>query len=445
MTTANSLMPRTVFPVVMTVLALAGGSVQAQPAQSAPRTFDTFDGAAAGENPIDFFEVTEADVRAVCQHLSKVSGVDIVLSEKVKGRVTLRVTDKTWQEIFSIVCRVTGLSAIKENGYIYVMTQQEYIEEQKEGAEALQVAEKLGPLERKVIPLSNTTAGEMRGAISDLLSQRGKITVVEHNNALIVYDTRENIQQIREMVNQLDVETRQISIECKIIEVSSGRSRNLGVHWGFFDTEMGVEGSHFPAADVLGGSALGRLTYGILSPERFSVALEYLFKDNNGEVVAQPSITTLDNKEANIFMGKQVPVTFQDEAGNTNVQMIDAGTELTVTPHITGEGRIMLALNPQKRSYQLIQGNQPEISEQSAQTNVVVNDGETVVIAGLTSNEVQEAEGGVPVLKDIPIIGNIFKRSQKTQDKKDLIIFVTPHIIQRRLDRVSDGSAAATE
>lgn len=436
---------RAVLPVMLIVLAFAGGSVQAQPGQAEPQTFDTFEQAPAGENPIDFFEVTNANVRAVCQHLSKVSGVDIVLSENVSGRVTLRVTDKTWQEIFAIVCRVMGLSAVKENGYIYVLTQQEFIEERREGAEAMQVAEELGPLEREVIALSNTTAGEMRGAISDLLSPRGKITVVEHNNALIVYDTRENIGEIKKMIRQLDIETQQISIECKIIEVSSGQSRNLGIHWGFFDTELGVEGNHFSASDMIGGSALGKLTYGILSPERFSVALEYLFKDNNGEVVAQPSITTLDNKEANIFMGKQVPVTYFDQAGNTNIQMIDAGTELTVTPHITGEGRIMLALSPQKRSYQLNAVGQPEISEQSAQTNVVVNDGETVVIAGLTSNEVQEAEGGVPVLKDIPIIGNIFKRSQKTRDKKDLIIFVTPHILQRRFDRVSERSPAEIE
>jgi type II secretory pathway component GspD/PulD (secretin) len=217
--------------------------------------------------------------------------------------------------------------------------------------------------------------------------------------------------------------------------------QSLGIHWGMLNPRTSLAASHLAAPDMSGSvqvvaGALEKVSYGILTPERFSVALEYLFEDNRGEVVAQPSITTLDNKQAKIFTGEQVPVVSLDESGNSVVTMIDAGTEMTVTPHITGEGRIMLDLAPKKKSFRYGENGQPVVNEQSAQTNVVVNDGETVVIAGLTSNEDQNTEAGVPFLKDIPLIGNLFKRSKKSRTNKDLIIFVTPHIIERTMGTI---------
>lgn len=386
---------------------------------------------------IDTFEVTDADVRSVFKMLSKHSGVDVVLSERVSGAVTLRLTNKSWRDIFVIVCRILELEPVKENAYFYVMTKEEYEAQVLSEATMDDVDQKMAPLERHIIALNHTKASEMLMPVQTMLSSRGKITVVEHNNSLIIYDTKDNVKQMREMIEKLDIETAQVSISCKIIEVNSGEAQNLGIHWGFVNPNIGVAASHLgTASDLAGGAsvvggAIEKVSYGILSPERFSVALDYLYEDNRGEVIAQPSITTLDNKQAKIFTGQQVPVVHLDEAGNSVVSMMDAGTEMTVTPHVTGEGRIMLDLAPKKKSYTLTANNQPIINEQSAQTNVVVNDGETVVIAGLTSNEVLEAEGGIPFLKDIPLIGHLFKRSQKEKSNKDLIIFVTPHIIEQ--------------
>lgn len=378
------------------------------------------------------FEVTRADVRTVFKALSERMQVDIIVSKEVQGEISLAVSNKTWQEILHIICRILNLTPVKEDAYIYVLTDVEYKRKQIE-ADNLSTS---GPLVQEIIVLSNITAGEMRGAVQAMLSSRGRITVAEHNNALIVQDTREKIDEIKRLVTQLDVETQQVSISCKIIEVSSGVDFNMGVHWGMFDAARGVEVSHLPSTNLV-ANAVGRVSYGILTPERFSAALEYLYEDKKGEIVAQPSITTLDNKEARIFTGQQIPLTRLDEAGNTEVVLIDAGTELIVTPHVTGEGRVMLELNPKKKSYELTASEKPIITEQSAQTNVVVSDGETVVIAGLTANETQKAEGGVPFLKDIPVVGALFKRSQNKKSSKDLIIFVTPHIIQKRIDQAS--------
>ncbi len=371
-----------------------------------------------------------AEVRSVFNHLAEVSGIDFVLDPGVSGKVTLSVTNKNWKEIMDILCKMKQLIAIPEENYIYVMTDKDYLAQLQNKEIGKRNLEDVQDLEREIIKLSNTTAQEMLTPIKDLLSKRGKITVVNHNNSLIIYDTPENISQIKAMIAKLDVEVKQISISAKIIEVSSGTINNLGIQWNLFNNDQTAGLEHLPGTDVVPG-ALERATFSVMNQVQFSATLEYLFSESKSDVVAQPQITTVDNKMAKIFMGSQIPVTYQDEAGNTLVKMINAGTELTVTPHVTSEGRIMLDLKPTKQSYQLSATGVPVINEQSAMTNVVVNDGETVVIAGLTSNEKHDSEEGIPVLKDIPLLGHLFKRTGKQIDKKDLIIFVTPHIVKR--------------
>ncbi|MFP4163151.1 MAG: secretin N-terminal domain-containing protein [Chitinispirillaceae bacterium] len=414
-------------PVVL--LAVSVSYSQSSDSGTTQEQFDT-----SGDKVIDFFEVHSADMKSVLRQLSAYSGVDIVAAEDVEATVSMSVTNKSWREILSILCRMHDLSAVEEANYVYVVSGGggfRSVGDTGEAGPAAGVSSGGSSLAREIIKLQFTTADEIKGAVEGLLSSKGKLTVVKHTNALIVFDKQENISQIRETIEQIDVQTSQISISCKIIEVSSGVLQKMGTHWGFMDQEANVTADQLSENDIL-GDAINRVTYGVLSPEKLSVAMEYLFEDNKAEVVAQPQITTLDNKEANIFMGQQIPINTKDEAGNVVTQMVNAGTELTVTPYLSGEGKIKLTLNPKKESYTLSQGT-PIINEQSATTNVMVNNGETVVIAGLTSNEERTTEGGIPILKDIPLIGNLFKRSQKTLDKSDLIIFVTPHIIHSEM------------
>lgn len=384
------------------------------------------------EKLIDLFEVHNAEIQSVFKQLSAFSGIDIIAGETVKGSVSLSVSNKNWREILTIICRINNLAAVDEGTYYYIIPNEEFNKRQQNNVTATQTLLETGVLKREIIKIMHIPAKEMKESIEGLLSSRGKITIVEHTNALIVYDTEENVGQIKTMISQLDVETAQISISCKIIEVSSGAIQRMGVHWGYTDAANKLQGVHIPEKTNFVTGALDRVSYGVISSDKLNVTLEYLFNDNKGEIVAQPQITTLDNKEARIFMGQQVPVKYLDEAGNTVIKMINAGTELVVKPHISGNGRILLELSPKKESYTLHEGV-PIINEQSASTNVVVSNGETVVIAGLTSNETQKNESGIPVLKNIPLLGNLFKRSEKTVDKKDLVIFVTPFIIQQGL------------
>jgi type IV pilus assembly protein PilQ len=405
---------------------------------------------------IEHFEVHNAKIASVCKQLSAYSGVDIIVSEKVTSSVSLSVSKKTWRQILEIICKISNLSMSNENSYVYILSSEEQSKRIVDNATKFQAAQELGPLKREIIRIRHTPANEIEKAIQALLSARGKLTVVEHTNALIVFDTDENISQIRRMVSQLDIETSQISISCKIIEVSSGVVQQMGIHWGYYDNRAGVEADHLTEPVATGGvtgrttsrqgdivsGAIERITYGIINQANFTAALEYLFGDNKGEIVAQPQITTVDNKEARIFMGQQIPIKYLDEAGNTVVKMVNAGTELIVKPHISGEGRILLELSPKKESYIRQSDGTPIINQQSATTNVVVNNGETVVIAGLTSNEVVSSEEGIPVLKDIPLLGHLFKRSTKNHDKKDLVIFVTPFIINNGMTATATNAPA---
>ena len=385
---------------------------------------------AGNQKVIEFFDVYNADLRSVFKQLSEYSGVDIVAAENVKGTISISVTKKTWIEILSIICRISNLTLTNEENYVYILTTEDQLKRQSAEAATADVTLNLAPLRREIIKINHCPVASIKESVTGLLSAKGKLTVIEHSNSIIIVDTDQNIEQIRKMIAAFDIETAQISISCKIIEVSSSEAQRMGIHWGYFSNSLGVSAQHLSSDGSLIAGALEKVSYGVINADNLTAALEYLFTNAKGEIIAQPQITTLDNKEAKIFMGQQIPVTRLDDAGNTVVTYVDAGTQLIVKPHLSGEGRILLELKPKKESYQLQEGI-PVISEQSAETNVVVSNGETVVIAGLTSNEKVEEESGIPFLKNIPFLGHLFKTSDKSIDKKDLIIFVTPHIIQR--------------
>jgi len=403
-----------------------------------------------GDRIVDYFDVHAAELRSVLRQLSAYSGRDIVSNDGIKATVTLSVTHKSWREILAIVCMVHGLAFVEEPSFIYVMSREQaatYTASMgRSGGDGsgMPIGMDLGgPLVREVIPMRFTTASETGAAITPFLSQRGKLTSIAHTNAIVIVDTDDNLRQLKNLVSQIDIQTPQVSISCKIIEASTDASQNIGVNWGFIGNKNNFTVNQFGAEfDKLGkpidfgAGAQHTITYGLLKPKEFGAALSYLFSDNKAEMVAQPQITTLNNKEANIFMGQQKSIQGSDVNGNAVTQMVSAGTQLTVTPYVSGEGKIMLTLNTSRESFVPPDpgtGGDITIRQQSAKTNVLVNNGETVVIAGLTSNEKTNNETGIPYLKSIPILGYLFKNSNKKTQKSDLIIFVTPYIIHSEI------------
>lgn len=418
------------------------------------------------------FNFSNMEIHSAFKGLSTSGRVDIVVSPNVTAQnVNLQLTDKTWQEAMLILCQMYGLKFLVEDNYLYVQNLADYNKTSVENASALQAAGSMAPLMRDIIKLKNAKAKDLEESIKGLLSPRGRINVVERNNALLVFDTRANIIEIRAAVKDLDIETYQVNIQAQLIQVDADALRELGVDWqfgvgkGLLDplrnnpgalpttksdftmlgtSKQGSSGSGGSssgsgsgssggsgAASAIGGvaGATTQFAFGLLNGN-LAVAVANLLTTARGEVVAKPQITTIDNTEARIFMGEQVPIRVLDANGRQAIQLQDAGTSLTVTPHVTADGRILLDLFPEKNSFRVDPSAGTILQKQSAKTTVVVNDGETVVIAGLTTKEETESETGVPLLKDIPILGYLFKHVSKQSRKRDLIIFVTPHIVQ---------------
>jgi len=378
------------------------------------------------------WEWRDASITSVFDHLAMVSGVDIVVDQGVTGELSLTLRNKSWQDVFRVICSTNELHYEIEDEYIFVNTERAHIDRLVQQSQSERNLENVEQLKKVIVNLQYTNANEMQTPVQGLLSQRGRVTVVEHTNSLIIDDLPSEISSIRAMIDTLDREMLQISISTKIVEVSSGNQNNIGIQWSFFDNTTGAQVAHLPTptkGEGILANSLEKITYGILDQSGFSIAMDYLFVENNSEVVAEPQITTVENKEAHIFMGSRIPISSLDYAGNTKVEMIDAGTELTVTPRVTGDGRVKLLLEPSKKSFELSDEG-PIIHEQGAETEVIVQDGQTVVIAGLTSNDQHHTEGGIPFLKDIPILGYLFKTESNREDKKDLVIFVTPHIVK---------------
>jgi type IV pilus assembly protein PilQ len=377
------------------------------------------------------FYFSNLDIRTAFKAVGAAGRVDIVLSPNIKGRVNLTLTSKTWKQTMKILCQMFNLQYTVENGYIYIQSIKEFNETEKEAR-----------LIRKIIHLKHTKVNDLKTAIQGLLSKRGKLTVVDKSNAIIITDVPLKIDEIKKTIFVLDVETYQVHIQAQIIEVNSNALQELGINWG-----AGV-GTPAPNVDDIpsteqSGAILGRSSPGRILNSSFSLAFrlldgslgaafEGLLSEGKGEVVAKPQITTLDNTEARIFIGERRPFNKMDANLNTTTEFVDAGVELIVTPHITNNKRIILDLAPQRSEAQtdpITRG--PIVTTTEARTTVVVDDGETVVIGGLTSKVEDETESGIPFLKDIPLLGFFFKRTSKKVEKKDLIIFITPFIVKK--------------
>lgn len=414
------------------------------------------EGSIAPNKKLYDFNFVNMDYEAVFRSVSVIAGVDILLAPDVKGKMTLRVTKKTWQETMDIICNMNDLTWVIQDKYITIQRQSTYQAKQKKIADEEAQAENNAPLVRKNFQVQHAKADELVKVLESMKSGRGKITTVERTNSIIVYDTDAKIEQMEMALTELDVETLQIMITAKLVVVNSERARELGVDWsasmgssaltpGVAGGGAGGAGSSRTSAAIQsfphGGStpAVSGATSAIsasLLDNNLQIAISNLMGDASTEVLASPQVSTLDNTEAKVFMGDQVSIRVIDDSGESSTKMVETGIKLTVTPHVSGDNRILLDLHPENNSYDYDSKGEIVISKQEAETKAVVADGETVVIGGLTRNETQESESGIPFLKDIPLLGNLFKYTRKSVVKKDLVIFVTPRIIRNYIGNV---------
>ncbi len=409
----------------------------------------------------------DADLANVFRILAEVSNLNIITTDDVKGRVSVRLINVPWDQALDIVLKSKALGATHEGNILRIAPLSSLRAEDKARLDSKKEVEKLkASLEGVIetIPVNYSKASDLKGKVTDLLSEGGKIQVDDRTNVIIIRDLRKNVEDVKALVAKLDSATPQVLIEARIVEVDTSFTRELGVQWGGSyksegSTKFGATGIqdtsgafipgqtltnskdftastvppnyavNLPAAVGLGSG--GGIAFGILSDSvRLDLSLSALEASGKGKVVSSPRVVTIDNKEAMIEQGTQIPYSTVSASG-TNVQFVDATLSLKVTPHITPEGSVIMKLEAKNDSPgETGASGQPAINKKKATTEVLVRDGETAVIGGILQVTRKEDQQAVPWLSKIPILGFFFKHDTTQSSNRELLIFVTPKILK---------------
>jgi len=379
-------------------------------------------------------DVQGAEVQTVLRSLSEFSGKNIVASKEVKGQVTLRLRNVPWRHALDIVLRAQGLGMIEQGQTIVISNLETLRKEEMERNTAARAAEELLPLQTRIIPVSYANAEEMAKAVEKSLTKRGHIEVDKRSNALLVTDIDVRLDIAEGMIRSLDTRTPQVEIVARLVDVDVTATRSLGIDWGLHNVDLfdaGVsENIDINAADV--NNPAGQVRLGTVKPfGSVEATLQALETQNKANIISNPRITTVNNREASVVVGQQIPLIVQDFAGNAVTQLTTIGIKLNVTPHINVGNKITMDIHPEVSdlaAQATVQGG-IIINTTMADTRVMVNDGETAVIGGLIRSNETETNRGVPILMDIPLLGNLFRSTSKTKAKRELLIFVTPKIL----------------
>tara|TARA_R110000824_G_scaffold336_9_gene2294 strand:+ start:87428 stop:89491 length:2064 start_codon:yes stop_codon:yes gene_type:complete len=392
-------------------------------------------------------------IRQVLQIFAEFQDFSLVVSDAVTGNVTMRLVDVPWDQALALVLRSRGLGQRQEGSVLYIAPAADIAQTEREELEANQEVEALVPMQTAYIPVNYAVASEMLtliqgGANGGILSDRGSATVDNRTNTLIIQDAPIVLAEIRSMLERLDVPVRQVLIKARIVNAETSFGDALGIRWGGVQTFPGF-GDEFILSGGLGGFGnsfsdsqlvvdLGPTT----SNSSFAIGyagdngllqleLAALEDSGNGEVVAQPSITTQDQQTARIESGLQIPYQAQagGTAGGSTTEFVSAVLSLEVTPQITPDGRIIMLLDIHQDSVVPGGGGVPAISTNNVTTRVLVDDGDTVVLGGVFREEAVTTVSKTMVLGDLPYIGGLFRRTENSETKTELLIFITPSII----------------
>lgn len=388
----------------------------------------------ADAGPRVSLDVQGADVRTVMRSLAEYSGSNIVVGKEVLGNVTVNLTEVPWVDALNTICTTQGLGWVEEGGIIRVETLENLRKEAVARSTADKQLEDLQPLSTQIVRAVYATAAELKPAIEKTLTQRGHCETDERTNSLVITDVSRRVTAAVEMVRHLDSRTPQIEITAKLVDVDARFTRDLGISWGLGQVhstgqaasgEANIKSSNIidPAADVKFGL--------VRSWGTINAMLQALEQDQKADIISNPRITTVNNREAKILVGRKIPLIVLDQAGNAVTQLTTIGITLRVTPHINDDNRITLDLHPEVSdlaSQATVQGG-IIINTSEADTRVIVDNAETAVIGGLIRSNISHIRRGVPILKDIPILGYLFSGTTEVKEKRELLIFITPKIV----------------
>ena len=399
----------------------------------------------------------DISVRAVLQIIAGYNDFNLVTSDSVEGNITLRLDGVAWDQALDVVLRVKGLDKRMDGSILMVAPSEEFAEREAKELKAKQQVEELEPLYSEYIRLNYAKAEEFADLLktdtNSIISQRGSVSVDKRTNTLLIKDTVGSIESIRRMVETLDIPVRQVLIESRMVTVRDNVKEDLGIRWGFSDQQGsdGISGTlegantisngtipgvsdrlniNLPIANPAGsiGMHVAKLANGTL----IDLELTALEEENRGEIIASPRITTANQQKARIEQGTEIPYVESASSGATTVTFKKAVLSLEVTPHITPDNKVILDLvitqDTRGDTVQTGTGQAVAIDTQQIKTQVLVENGQTIVLGGIFQQQIINSTKKVPLLGDIPYLGVLFRSTSEFNEKKELLIFVTPKI-----------------
>ena len=411
------------------------------------------------------------EVRAVLQVIADFTGLNIITSDTVTGNLSLRLKDVPWDQALDIILQAKGLGHRQVGNVIMIAPRDEIAAKEKLDLESRQQITDLEPIRTESFQLNYQKAEEIRSVLSDanqkMLTKRGSVAMDARTNTLFVRDTPSQLEEVRKLIRKIDVSVRQVMIEARIVEASDTFSRNLGARFGVQNSSqagggfnLGTSGNlnssssiasagggvggggnlnvNLPAAgiaSVLGGpAALGLSLIKFNNGTLINLELSALQSDQKGRIIASPRVVTADQVEATIEQGTEIPFQQATSSGATSIAFKKASLSLKVKPQITPDDNVIMTLNISQNTRGQDTPAGPSINTKQVQTQVLVENGGTVVIGGIFSRTENDLVNKVPFLGDVPILGNIFKNNAKKDDKTELLVFVTPRILKDSLN-----------
>ena len=417
----------------------------------------------------------DIDVRSVLQLIADFTDLNLVASDTVAGNITLRLQNVPWDQALDLVLKTKGLDKRQVGNVLLVAPADEIAARERQELESQKQIAELAPLRRELIQVNYAKATDMAKLFQSVTSadgaadDRGSITVDDRTNSIIAYQTQDRLDELRRIIAQLDIPVRQVLIEARIVEANVNYNKALGVRWGgsvrngrwdvsgkdgvqAFDEDTGQRVG-FVGTDEIGNTTLddglARLPFVDMGVNNSTsgIAIGYLGSSvvldlqlsameatGNGEVISQPKVVTSDKETAKILKGQEVPYQEASSSGATSTSFKEAALSLEVTPQITPDNRIIMEVKVTKDApnFQAAINGVPPINKNEVNAKVLVNDGETIVIGGVFENTQTRATEKVPFLGDLPFIGRVFRRDVVTDDKAELLVFITPRIMNNQ-------------
>ena len=432
------------------------------PAGALPTQSSVLDDPIQDGFPIEMIDFVDVDIRDVVMFFGQLTGINLVLDPEVSGPVTIQLFGVPWDSALLTILESHNLGYKVQRNIVRITTTTKLAEEEQAKALLMDQERAAQPLETQQIELSYARAADLLDLTERQLSERGEAVVDERTNSLIVRDISDSITALHDLLETLDQPAPQVNLKARIVETTREFSRELGVQWGFqgvadaahgnttglvFPNNMTVQGNN---SAFIGGEGIGGTPFAVNLPTseatsgialsmgsvldsfRLDVTLSAMESSGRGKVISTPNVTAQNNNPAHIESGQRIPV--QVLVDNTaSIQFINANLQLQVTPQITDEDTIMLQIVVDKSEPDFTRevNGVPTIFTRRAETRVLVRDGGTTVIGGIFQLTVNEVESRVPALHRIPLLGWLFKSQETTQNNNELLIFITPQILEQ--------------